>query len=71
MNRRRNRCGRVGRLVRRRLIIAAGPVPFAELMATVYAGRRPWRVPIYRALKRFGQPVRKGYWTLRVERRDG
>jgi hypothetical protein len=39
--------GRVQRLVRRRLIAAAGPVRFEELIDWSYAGRRPWRWPIY------------------------
>src|SRR5262245_58584383 len=49
------RVGRIQRQVRRRLVAAAGPVSFEELVNWAYAGdRRPWRWPIYRALKRWG-----------------
>ena len=37
---------------------------FAELTAWAYAGhRRPWRWPIYRALKRYGTNVGRGMWA--------
>jgi hypothetical protein len=43
-------------------------VPFKELRAWVYAGdRRPWYVPIYRAIGRYGVRVRHGWWRANDE----
>jgi hypothetical protein len=63
-HRRGPRDGRVYRQIRRCLVNADGkPVPFKELRAWVYAGdRRPWYVPIYRCLGRYGERVCHGWW---------
>jgi hypothetical protein len=44
-------------------------VRFEDLTAWCYAGnRRPWRVPIYRALKRYGVPAgQRGWWLPNTE----
>ena len=64
-HRRGPRDGRVFRQVRRSLIVAGGnSVRFVDLTAWAYAGhRRPWRWPIYRALKRYGTNVGRGMWA--------
>jgi len=56
------------RQVRRCLVAAAGPVTFGELIEWSYTrGRRPWRWPIYRALKRWGVNVGRGRWAPNAE----
>jgi hypothetical protein len=64
--------GRIQRQVRRALIASDGqPVTFAELTNWSYAGnRRPWRWPIYRALKRWGTNVGYGKWAPNAELAD-
>jgi hypothetical protein len=65
-----SRVGRIQRQVRRRLVAADGPVQFSELVAWSYAGdRRPWRWPIYRALRRWGVNVGRGWWAPNDELR--
>jgi hypothetical protein len=63
--------GRISRQVRRCLVAADGPVPFSDLMEWSYVNRQPWRWPIYRALKRWGEPAgRRGYWQANAELRQ-
>jgi len=62
--------GRVQRQTRRCLIASNGePVPFSTLAEWCYTrGRRPWRWPIYRALKRWAEPAgRRGMWVPNPE----
>jgi hypothetical protein len=60
--------GRVQTQVRRCLIAAGGkPVRFSELMAWSYLRRRPWRVPVYAALKRYAVNVGYGRWRPNPE----
>jgi len=61
--------GRIQRQVRRALIAANGePVPFGELVEWAYAGgRRAWRLPVYRALARWGTNVGRGQWRANDE----
>jgi hypothetical protein len=57
-------CGRVQTQVRRCFAAHNGAaVPFSELLVWSYAGnRRPWRWQVYKALARYGEPVRHGWW---------
>jgi hypothetical protein len=65
-----HRTGRISRQVRRRLVAANGPLKFSEFVEWSYIGRRAWRWPIYRALKRWGEPAgRRGYWQANSELR--
>jgi hypothetical protein len=38
-------------------------VSFAELTSWAYLNRRPWRLPIYRALCRYATNVGFGMWA--------
>lgn len=60
-----HRVGRVARQVRRCFIAAGGAVQFSDLVAWSYAGnRRPHRWPIYRVLRRYGEPTgKRGWWA--------
>jgi hypothetical protein len=58
-----HRRGRIGRQVQRCFVNSGGAaVPFDELTAWAYCNRRSWRWPIYRALKRYGEPTGKRGW---------
>jgi hypothetical protein len=38
-------------------------VPFGDLLTWAYYGnRRPWPWQVYRALARYGTPIRRGWW---------
>jgi hypothetical protein len=58
-----HRVGRIARQVRRCLIVGGDEVQFSDLVAWCYCNCRPWRWPIYRALKRYGVPAgQRGWW---------